>query len=359
MVRGRWIGLLALLVIASAGLLAAGCGKDSTGPADVTEQPDANDPTGGYHAQNEAPAFGDASLQASTDAENAQNDTMNNDAGVIRMLNADSTHVYILTTLWGILNGDPSAGSTGDGPGDQVDWSGSMTVNRGAIVVASTIAFEQNDYVDARSDPRQVSWVSHTSTSFDGLRVIIYQPFEQGNDGSADSLTIVAGVNTWHFALNDLASFNEIYSVDPPGNKFAIRALRIEPRSSSRGFLAGAWLMDQSGTGGAFRGRWISRNGEVSGFVKGFFATKSNEEKVFFGKYIGRDGAFRGFIRGVWVSTGPDLAGGGTPRIGGTFNGDLLDGSRIRIGSIKGDWRGLPGDAEGFFEGSWLLGLHP
>src|SRR5512143_1973173 len=97
MFRGRWIGFL-IAVFALAGLLASGCANDASRPSDTTGIPNINDEVGGYTAQNEQPAFGDANLRASADAE--VDDPMNQDPSVQNLRHADSTHVYAVTMLW-------------------------------------------------------------------------------------------------------------------------------------------------------------------------------------------------------------------------------------------------------------------
>jgi hypothetical protein len=207
-----------------------------------------------------------------------------------------------------------------------------------------------------------VDWISHTTTSFDGIRVLILQPFEQGNDGTTDSLTIVAGANSWSFAVNDLANLEQTYSVSPEGNKFSIRAFRVSLRASTRGFVGGAWLSPESTGGrGSFRGRWISRDGELAGFVKGYFGVNDQGDKVYFGKWINRDGTFHGFVTGHWEDSGMDESTGmsSIPRTFGVFGGEIRDADRTVIGAMRGHWRSARGGWDGFFEGVWSVGARP
>ncbi len=360
MLRGRWI-VLVMAVVALAGLLASGCANESSRPSDrTTGSQNINDEVGGFTSQNEQPAFGNSTLLASGNSENPENDPMNQDPDVRSLQNADSTHVYAVTMLWGQLSGDPSVGQMDDPRGTRTDWSGSLHLNRGAAIVASTIAFEHDDHLAGRTDPRTIAWVSYTTTSYDGIRVVVYQPFENGNDGSADSMTVVLGSHTWVFHVNDLRDLDTTEVVDAIGNKFAIRAMAVSPRLGSRGFLGGAWLAPQHPDDmGIFLGRWISNTGNLAGYMKGFFGTNAKGEKVFYGKCIDLNGSFRGFLRGQWGEAGLDV-GESTTRYYGWFRGQILNADRTPIGTLSGHWRSSRGGTDGFFQGVWFIpGLVP
>lgn len=363
MFRGRSISWL--VVMATLGLLwAAGCEKDSTGPANnppVGEGPNLEDETGGLTSDDEAPAFGDPVLQESAGAEVRVADPIGDDPQIVRWQHADSGRLYGVTLLWGILDADPASTSgVADSGSTITDWSGHLQVSRGAVVVRTTIAFEGGDYVvRPRVDKTRVDWVSHTGPSFDGLRILVIQPLGEGETGENDTITIEAGVHRWEFAVNDLDGLDRTETVDDLGNQFSIRGVLHEPTACSRGFLGGAWLMpEKPDEMGVFQGRWIGPDGEFAGFLRGHYGLNAQGVKVFFGKYIDLDGNFRGFVRGTWDELGVDVGVGnhGRMRHHGWFRGDWLDANETPVGQLQGRWRAARGNAGGFFQGSWSSG---
>lgn len=363
MLRKRFIPFLALLLAAA--LIIVGCGKDSTKPKDVspgTGNPVLEGDLGGLTANGESPAFGDPALAASVAAEALVADGMANDPQITRWAAGDSARTYAVTVLWGILASDPALGSSNpdSGSGPATDWSGHLEVNRGGVVVRSTIAFERGDHVvRARADRARVDWASHTTLDFDGLRLLIHQPMPAGEAGELDSLTIVAGAHTWRFLVNDLADLERTEDVDALGNKISLQSFLIEPGPCTRGFMGGAWSAptdpDSMGT---FRGRWVSRTGEVTGFVRGHYGINDRGLPVLFGKWVDTSGNFQGFLRGTWVESGRD----GGPHLGqmtrrfGSFGAEILNADQWPIGSVRGRWRSTPGGPDGVFDGMWSKG---
>ncbi len=364
--RGRWIGPV-VVTLAIIGLLATGCSEDSSRPdpnGTVTEVPDLDDPLGGYTAQDEQPAFGDPDLAESGAAEIPYQDEMEEDPDITGWSDArpDSVRAYVVTLLWGQLDADPA--STDD-PGDDpeipvTDWSGSAELSRGGLLLRSVIAFEQGDYiVRPRTDRTRIDWVSYTTVSFDGLRLLVYQPLDEENTGEDDELTIQAGTHEWIFQVNDLAELEFEEAVDDLGNKFSIRAFYVEPTVCSRGFLGGAWVLPDSVVDqGNFRGRWVSVNGLLAGYLRGHYGINSEGRKVFFGKYIALDGTFLGFLRGGWDRVGIEEGSSISPRhrVHGWFRGDWLDAEEVVVGRLRGHWRSRQGTGGGVFEGVWSSG---
>lgn len=350
--------------VAFVSLLVVGCGSDSTGPRgheDLTqENPNLDEPLGGYTAQSEQPAFGDADLAASSILESTTEDPILSDPEVVRWQRSDSVRAYAVTLLWGILDSDPSIHPGDDGGGaENLDWSGSATINHGALVVRATIAFERDDYlVGPRTERDRVMWVSHTSAGFDGLRLMVLQNLDQGNDGVTDTLTIQAGTHRWDFAVNDLAELDYTEAIDDLGNKFAIRSFRMLPQVCNRGFVGGAWLAPSGDeTFGRFQGRWVAVDGSVAGNLRGIWGTDKEGAKVFYGKYVDRAGNFKGIVRGTWDDRGPDGPSQANHfRTHGAFNGEWVDENGNALGALRGHWRVVRGDDDGFFEGAWKEG---
>ncbi len=364
MFRGRaisWWAVLAALALIGF----AGCDKDSTAPLD-SSPPDGNpnleDSMGGLTSDDEAPAFGDAVLEGSVEAEGRVDDLMAHDPDITRWMRPDSGRVYGVTLLWGDLDFDPSGTAGGaDSGGVVTDWSGHLEVNRGAVVVRSTIAFERDDHLAlTRSDKTRIEWISHTGTDFDGIRIYVIQPLGDGEDGENDILSIVAGAHEWEFRVNDLDGLDHTETVDDLGNQFSITGILYVPTVCSCGFLGGAWLLPESPDEmGSFQGRWVDVDGQVAGFVRGHYGVNEAGRKVFFGKYIDLDGNFLGFIRGSWDNLGVDVGSGshhGRMRHHGWFRGDWLDGNEAVLGKVHGNWRSARGSSDGFFHGVWSTG---
>jgi hypothetical protein len=108
---------------------------------------------------------------------------------------------------------------------------------------------------------------------------------------------------------------------------------------------------------GSFRGRWVSFDGSLSGYVRGHFGINSENRKVFFGKYIDLDGNVLGIIRGTYGDDGFETMGPGMDGYRcsiGWFRGEWVNESGTVAGQLGGHWRTVIGGAEGFFEGRWM-----
>lgn len=353
-----------LLALTVAALLVGGCSDESTEPngtGPIEQTPDLDDPLGGFTAQDEDPAFGDSDLAGSAEAETPYEDAMANDPEITRLRSShpDSVATYAVTILWGMLADDPSVRLPETDPTEHepIDWSGQLQVNRGGVLLRSVVAFEANDeIVDPRPDRQTIQWISHTTISFDGIRVLVYQPLVDGQTVETDSLVIEAGAYRYEFLVNDLVDLDYVETVDDLGNKFSIRSVRIEPTVCAHGFLGGAWILPEDPTErGQFRGRWIGRSGRVAGFLRGHFGINSQGKKVFFGKYVDLDGRFKGILRGAWEDAGIDTEPGHSSQRGhyGWFRGDWIDEKELILGSLRGAWRAVPEGGNGFFEGAW------
>jgi len=366
MIRIHSISGLALTAILGM-LLVAGCGTESTKPSggqpSINETPNLDDEFGGLTTSSEQPAFGDETLAASGASESAIDDEMARDPVIERWTDSDSARVYAVSPAWGILDRDPSAGGSISGDSaiaEATDWTGYVAVNRGGIVLSSTIAFEPDDrIVRPRTDRRRLDWISHTSVSFDGVRCIVIQPLPEGETGEGDSLVVAAGAHRWEFPVDDLADLERIEEVDQLGNKLAIRSFLVERGACGKGWLAGAWLAPADPDSmGLFRGRWVSRAGTLAGYVRGHFGVNREGRRVLFGKYIDESGTFKGLLRGTWDRVGSEERPQRGPRARsfGSFRAEILDEDGSVTGHARGHWRATPGAGEGYFDGRWVKG---
>ncbi len=306
--------------------------------------PDLDDPYGGFNLADEDPAFGDQTLMSdfSGAEETPYDDPMEADPEVRDMDNSPAGRLFIRIT-WGNLERDSTINFA-------TDWSGSLTVDRGAILLKRIIRFEPMDHVLPRTRRDLLEWVSHTGPAFDGVMVrVVPMPSHMGRpvlDDTTRVLTFSTHPLTVSFTLGELRDIHKVIPVDDAGNAVAFDAVYIVPGECPHGFLGGIWKDDPDTVGGVFMGKWISYDGSMMGHVRGFYGINSNGEHVFFGKYIDSSGRFMGILRGHY---GRFYDGGP-----GFFAGIWLD-RRLRIrGELKGIWMTSDRvDGGGFFAGGW------
>ncbi len=306
-----------------------------------------NELNGGLDMEDEAPLFGDQDLfdSAAIVDEVAVTDSMSDNEEVVAMhLNADAVRINA-AIRWGQIPFNPDA----QGP---VDWSGTLSVNRGAILVRRTVAFEQatGDGLEPRENLRSVSFRSTTLPASDGLRVTIIDP----NPLDAEPLRLdysdASGL-VHSIAVGELLAAPQSFDVDDRGNRIVAVALRHREDTDCRsGFMRGRWHQVVR-HGGRLLGRVRNAQGEPLGHMRGVYGQRDNGNKVFFGKYIGSDGAFRGIFagryrdghfRGRWMNRSGDVGAlGGRyretipgPEVGGHFLGRWAETScNVQIGT--------------------------
>jgi hypothetical protein len=309
---------------------------------------------GGFQPSSEAPGFGDQELTAS-----AANDEVDPGDAVASNIETEVAthptgyHVFALRVLWGQLRFD----STSTTP---TDWDGGLTITDGRIGVKRLIRFEPaTDYLKPRSDANAVLWASRTTVHNDGILVLIGVPNRIHADTMRHDSTVVdtlpdpldnvvsfrTGPLSLSFTLRELAALDTVISVDDFGNAVMFNGALVRPDNCPKGFLGGHWARNDAGTGGEFKGRWVSQNGDHVGYLMGRYGINSNGRRVFFGKFIAADGRFEGFIRGVWHPA--DLAGRG-----GAFKGVFYGPAGDPVGRLYGRFKAEePG--KGVFQGVW------
>ncbi|MFH1277570.1 MAG: hypothetical protein ABIK65_04250 [Candidatus Eisenbacteria bacterium] len=355
--------LLALATV-SLVMFLFGCGEnsptDSGSIPDGEENVDLNAEFGGYEATDEAAAFGMGDLEKMAEDGVEAHDQVAEESEVVALGAAPATNVYVLRLAWGMLEGDSSVTV-------ETDWSGSISVDRGAVIVERVIRFEPGDYVvRPRTDRTVVDLVSKTAPHWDGLLITLLDPAEDSLAQVENVLRISLGGFETSYTTVQLAELEEIIDVDLTGNQFSVNAFLVDEFPCGRGFLSGEWRHTNV-EGGDFRGRWSSYDGENRGFVRGQWGLNEEGRKVFFGKYIFADGAFGGLLRGHW--------GFGESRGSGFFRGAWHGENEIRgllHGVWRHEWRGpdsgpnngnRPGETldrgRGFFHGRWFRACDP
>jgi hypothetical protein len=345
---------------------AVGCSDNPTGTTGDT--PSLTDEFGGYTATDEAPAFGDSELLADESEEEEIDDPILSSPSVQELANNVDAGMFHFRAVWGRIPYDSTVTQV-------TDWTGSLTVSRGAIVIRRLIRFELNqDTYLPRTAKELVEWVSYTTVHNDGIAVDIFVPpvpptldstWIDNGDGDSTlivdtipsdpvTLTFETGPYSRTFTLQELASLEEMVALDD-GNKVAFHAVQWFHQICPRGVLAGRWGKDEEGNG-VFRGLWFSGAGHVVGYLQGHYGQDDQGRNVFYGKWISRDGAFEGFLRGTW-GQGPwtTIADVEHQCPGGWFAGRIFDADRNPIGSLSGHYGSAPDYRGGWFQGRWKL----
>jgi len=370
--------ILALLISLAFAASLAGCGEDSP-LAPMGSPPssgsDLDDEYGGFTFDDELPDFGEPALFANEllqeDAE--YEDLYEDDPTVAGMGRRPGARIFTLRINWGMLL-RPDAEDSSDCRDQEMtyDWDGSLSVDRGAIILKRTILFEPGDYIHERENRRTLEWTSTTGPHYDGILVKIIDPPPMGPpdstgtggpDTAPNHVTFRTPQYSRTFTMDELVRISEVIYVNRCGVGVAFNGF-LEPRDPCpHGFLAGIWRPvppDTTYAGadttngrckilGHFYGNWIQWNGVLAGRVKGVYGINSAGRQVFFGKYIDFSGRFRGILRGAYGS----MSLGPFTDTYGWFEGEWISRSRAVRGHLKGHWAAAPNRPIGLFHGKW------
>ncbi|HEY5921655.1 MAG TPA: hypothetical protein VIV11_08285 [Kofleriaceae bacterium] len=285
---------------------------------------------GGLDMEDEAPMFGDqlAFDQAAIEHDTQVVDTMASDPEVTALESQVGGERHRLLIAWGRMPADPTA-TTGR------DWSGSLTLSRGALVIGRTIGFEEaTDGVVPRTSRDRIEFRSVTRPFADGLLLRVLDP-----DPTQGPLRLrYASVDGTTIRDLDLSELRDgAISIDlGDGNRIVALALRERDRCD-HGFMRGRWVRLRPHLG-AYRGMVANANGDPVGHIRGIWGQRRNGDKVMFGKFIATDGTFRGILHGTYdaghwharwlVSTGDH----------GVARGVYFDAPDVRGGVFGGRW---------------------
>ncbi len=285
---------LGLLSVVSVSFLAlAGCSSDTGVPeADADEvssiESALESNSGGFEAKDEAPDFADDEVSQLVGFEPRFADGTNFLAQA-----PVAARTYKLVLLWGHLPKADDA-STAQPVPQKIDWSGSITVDAGAIALTETLRFDDKDSVSPRTDPKSIAFSSRTYPAVDGLVLKVAVP---------------AGAQMLHFrttALDadiDLSTLaRDVGGVAPLGdgrNALAWVGFPDAP-GCTNGFVFGHWSKLKPGIG-KLKGTVLDDEGKRIGRAKGIWGfAKAKGKKVFFGKYIASEGGHRGLFGGTY-----------------------------------------------------------
>ena len=162
--------LLTITMLSALLVWAIGCSESPTETDSLVENLNLNDPTGGYQATDELPGFGDSDLLDGTNSGEEYDDPILLSGAVDSIIADSATGYFHLRVLWGQMELDSTVT-------ELTDWTGSLTVSRGALVVKQVILFERGqDAVLERTDRSLIEWESFTTVHHDGLAIDIFVP---------------------------------------------------------------------------------------------------------------------------------------------------------------------------------------
>jgi hypothetical protein len=285
---------------------------------------------GGLDISDEAPLFGQPlafdAAAIERDAEFA--DAMAADPGVTTIANQAGGARHRVVIVWGRMPADPDATTARN-------WSGSLELSRGALVIGRTIGFEdQTDSVLPRQSIARVDFESVTKPHADGLVLRLLDP--DPTQGALHLTYTSADAATTHdLDLSQLANGPIVVDAGD-GNRVIAIAVR-ENDACDHGFMRGRWVALQPGMG-VYRGVVTDENGVVTGHLRGIWGQRQNGDKVMFGKFIATDGSFRGILAGQYDAghyRARWLTGAGDRGIAG---GVYFDAPNVRGGLFAGRW---------------------
>jgi len=300
-------------------LLLAACVDSSS--TDVTSS-NLEQPNGGETTADEAPMFGD---QAAFDDTSIESDAAFTDTTPIADMASAASHRIVI--VWGQLPADPSAAAR--------DWSGSLQISRGALVVGRTIGFEDaTDHVLPRASRDVVSFSSVTKPFADGLALRVLDPTPAATDPLTLTYTAASGGATYSIDLAQLASGPLV--IDAGGGAKVVAAA-VRDQDCEHGFMRGRFHQLLPNLG-AFRGLVVGPEGAVIGHVRGIYGQRKNGDRVLFGKFIDDAGHFKGIMAGTYASGSFDAKWIVESGEHGRIEGKYFDAPSVRGGLFVARW---------------------
>ncbi len=370
MTKKLFTALLAMMLL----IWFAGCSESPVEPGSLSGELNLEDEFGGYTAQIEPEGFGDVELVQEANQDEEFDDTMLLSPGVDSLIEDPDVGYYHFRAVWGQMCYD----STVTNP---TDWSGSLTISRGAEIIRKVIRFELGqDYILERYAREIIEWHSITTVHNDGISVDLFIPpvrpeFDTLLIPEVDTLgdtawvevidttypepvpvtvTFETGPYSRTFTMDELMKLDTIVYLDD-SSAVAFHALKLNRIPCPKGFLAGVWGVDVEGNK-IFRGMWMDHRGVITGYLNGHYGVNENGMRVLFGKWISMSGEFEGFIKGTYGYHPNDNANGNAFRKGpGWFKANIYSADRVEIGVLKGKFRSAEGIRNGFFQGRWKL----
>ena len=310
---------LLLLLVLSLFSMVLGCSVNAT-DSNLNSETAQDDLLRGLTATDESPGFNDPGLLAQATGEENFDDPILSQAQADELLGDDESDLYHIRIVWGrlCLNNTVSEATSVDEATyvcEATDWSGSISVNRGAEIIRRVIRFEANhDLILPRADRRLIEWESTTTEHNDGIAVDILIPppipvidtleiinVTPENDTvvtmvvditypKEDPVEVVfeTGPFSSTFTLDEISALDTIVYLDD-GNTLALHGLKLDHTPCPLGFLAGEWSHTEDNEN-VFRDLRITSSGLVTGYIRGTYGETENGEELFRGKWISTTG---------------------------------------------------------------------
>lgn len=326
--RHASLPLALLLALPTAACVDSSSGNDSEEVSSALEQPN-----GGLDTADEAPEFGAQAdfTAAAIERDGAATDALAGDPATAELDTASAAAGFRMLVVWGKLPADRDAAAARD-------WTGSLKVSRGGLIVRRTIAFEdRTDAILPRAALDTVSFKSVTRPFVDGLALTVLDPPSATATGS-QTLTYSSadGAAAYTFDLSQLAAGPIVVDA---GDGFKMVAIGVHRQAAAcdRGFMRGRWHA-LSAHLGRFLGVATDENGAPIGHVRGIYGQRRNGASALFGKFIDREGHFRGLLAGTfadgqyqarWIDRGGEH---------GTAHGVFFEGATASSGHFLGRW---------------------
>jgi hypothetical protein len=266
----------------------------SSGTDTATVTSDLNVANGGETTADEAPMFGDEAEfdAAAIEPDAAYTDALATDPSVTAISSSPTLDAHRVLIVWGKLPRDP--GST-----ETRDWSGSIAVSRGALLVGRTVSFEAaTDRLLPRANAQTVPFDSVTGPYIDGLVLRVLEPDNAMGTPVTLTYTSAASSSAARYQF-DLAALEQGPVKIDAGNGYVMVAVELGEKSCNQGFMRGRWHQLAPNLGD-YRGIVTDMVGLPIGHVRGIYGQDAAGNKVMFGKFIDHQGHFVGLIAGTY-----------------------------------------------------------
>ena len=272
-------------------LFAFGCvdHADSSSSTDSTAQA-LELANGGFDMADEAPMFDRDADFAAIEKDAAIADPLASDPAITSLDSQTTVARHRVLIAWGRMPPDASATTVRN-------WSGSLTLSRGALVVGRTIGFEDaTDQLLPRTAIDSVSFTSYTKPAADGLLLRVLDP-DPTRGALHLTYTSADAAHSYDLDLSQLATGPLVVDAGD-GEKIIALALR-DGDACEHGFMRGRWIAERPELG-VYRGVVANAAGDPIGHIRGIWGKRANGDKVMFGKLIDLAGHFRGILAGTY-----------------------------------------------------------
>ncbi|MEM9487856.1 MAG: hypothetical protein AAGC55_01865 [Myxococcota bacterium] len=248
---------------------------------------------GGLDMADELRVFNDEATfdRAELGDEMPYTDAVEDTEEVRTMLGDVDAVLFSVTIGWGAE--EPGADNT------PYNWSGTISVNRGGLIVRAAMAFDGViDQLEPRDNPQSISFRSVTLPHRDGLRLLVVDPDPAADEPLVITYTQIDG-DTFSMPMAALLGGPVFHDMDDAGHQMFAMAMAQPLDVCEHGFLGGRWHKVAEHRG-RILGRVVDAEGTPIGHMRGLYGQRADGDKVFFIKYINNDGEFRGILRGTY-----------------------------------------------------------